>query len=62
MKTKNPTRRSRRPFSLQVSLYLDALTIQLEAASLGPRREALRHERYRVERRFVQMVKVKVNP
>ena len=56
--TPRPARRSR-PFVLVVSLHLDTLTIQLEALRPGPRREAILHERTRVERRFVQWEKSK---
>lgn len=59
MNAQRSDRRSRRPFSLQISLYLDTLTIQLEALRPGPRREAILHERTRVERRFVQWEKSK---
>ena len=49
---------TRHPFVQAISLHRDSLPITIESARPGPRRETVRHERSRVERRFVYLAKV----
>jgi hypothetical protein len=50
-----PARLSARPFVRSISLYLDALTIRIEALPPGPRREAICRDRWQAERRYVAL-------
>ncbi len=48
---------NQRPFIRSISLYLDWLTVRLEALPNGPRREALSRDRWQTERRYVAFTK-----